>query len=234
MYKLSFYLGKINDQMKLTFSLIVSQENTSFGNKFPNYKENFSWAGNQFLRFQPNPYITISINNLEDKKQGIQNSVNLNKYGVFRFSKELEAMKEKFITIKELFYYYGDKLVLNKEVVKEKRVISTFTTNGKRICIQPVVVEDQDTGLSHEGIAFFINSIDSFCYLTYAEMEYLRYLLTHTDIDSLSMLLIQSYENTISHKNNAITKKVEMKPIDEDILDNNFVRIKEESTIPGI
>lgn len=235
MYKLSYYLGKVNEQMKLTLCCIIDQERLTTRGKFPAYKENFSWNGSNFLRFQVNPYITIDITTLEDKKQGIQTTVNLNKYGIFRFAKELEAMMKRFISIKELFYYYGDKLILNKEIVKEKNVIATFTTNGKRICIQPTVVEDLQTNLSHEGIVFFINNFDNYCYLTYAEMEYLYHILNKTDIDSLVLMMIQAYEE--EKKSSRPPIKYEVKPIEqeEEMMDNtNFVRTKEGNAIPNI
>ena len=38
-----------------------------------------------------------------------------------------------------------------------------------------------------------INSPDNFCCLTYNELEYLYYVLTHIDMDTLAMSIVNSY-----------------------------------------
>ena len=239
MNKLTYFLGKINEQMKLYLSVIVDpQENNFFGKmKYPRYKDTFTWGGNYFLRYHVNPYITIDITSKEEKENGISKTVNLNKYAVFRFQKELEVMKDHFINIKDLFYYYGDNLMLNKDMVKEKKLVSTFTTNGKRICIQPIVVPDEETKVSHEGIVFFINNLDTYCYLTYAEMDYLLYILINTDIDMLSINMVEAFERG---KDKPAARVMETKPIIEPIetgpsIENDkFIQVKDENVIPNI
>lgn len=189
MYKISYTIGKVNPQMILRLSFIITEDSDpkpNYNQKFTPLVEKFDFQGTKIMRFNPKPYVSIELNP-NDNEKNPNAKVNMNRYGIFCLIQALEKMKRQFIGIKDLYYYYDGRLTIDKN--KAENIVNVIDINNKKIMLQPVVVEDQYSG-AHEGIAFVINSYENFCYLTYGEMEYLRYTLSELDIDDIVLHLM--------------------------------------------
>jgi hypothetical protein len=219
--------------MKLKFSLIInSNDDTKNYNKLVN---KFNYLGNDYIKINPRPFVTIDISKSTEDGWSSNQSVNLNKQSLFLFIRILERMIKQFKSIKELFYYQNDKLTVNNRISKE--ITMDFVSCNKHIRLQPCVVSDDEINNKfYEGCVFCINSYDNFCYITYEEMEYLYYELSHIDMMELSLSVI----NTVNLFRNAEEEIIKPKPVKkeedyEDIIENSpYVKIEEANTIPDI
>lgn len=233
MYKATIELGRINKNLKLKFGLIIESEADK--QNYNKLVHKFNYMGNDYLRINPRPFIIIDISSSSDKENINKDQfVTLNKISLYSFIKALGKLISQFREIKDLFYYTNKKLMVNN--MHAQNITKTVATNSKYIRLQPCVVPSDDVeNKFYEGCVLCINSYENFCYITYSEMEFLYYELSHINMTQLSLELI----NTVSLFKNS--EKEELKPkniIKEDteiIIDSNqYVKIEEPKNIPDI
>ena len=195
MYKVSLELGKINNSMKLKFNVIMKDKTEKKANRKYNNRviDRFTYNGSDYLRISPKPYITIDISSTSDKNDEWNSNsvVNLNKFCLFDMIRKVRSMINKF-KIPDLFFIKNKKLHLNTEIANNNFEI--IRTPNKIIkLVHAVIYDSNNQELEYEGVCFMINSPDNFCCLTYNELEYLYYVLTHIDMDTLAMSIVNSY-----------------------------------------
>lgn len=150
--------------------------------------------GNQYLSVN-NPYASLTIELSEEGKDmysSIWSSarvVSLNKFLTKTFVRRSRDLLEKFKTIKELFAYEDNVLMVNKDLAWENREVIP-TEYGKVVMLLPTVVEDYDTHAQYEGITLMINEISNYGKLTYQEFEAMVDYLDTLDFDTLALQLI--------------------------------------------
>ena len=118
MYKASIELGKINKGMKLKFGLIISSE-TDQKNPMMKLINRFTLAGNEYLKINPKPFISIDISGNNDKGDGwsLSQSVNLNKMALFQFMGKLSWFIKQYKEQRNLYYFEDKVLTLNRDVM---------------------------------------------------------------------------------------------------------------------
>lgn len=175
--------------MRLKFSIIVEDDTP---NNFNQIVKKFKYLGNDYLKVNPKPFITIDITSKLDKGEEwtSNRTVNINRMGLFLIKTSLERLVRNFIQVKNLYYMDKGKLILNKE--EAQRIMETITCGNKAIRIQPCVVpsDDENSDDVYEGCAFFINRMENFAYLTYTELCFLLHELKNINMNQLSMELI--------------------------------------------
>lgn len=232
MNKINMELGNVNKWMKVKFSLILKSENELPINKLVS---KFKIDGNEYIKFNPHPFITIEITNESEKKEGWSNNriITLNKFNLFRMITVLNKFINRFIEVEDLFYYENEILYLNNEVAdKEEQLIRI--SNDKVIKIKPFVISDEE-GM-YEGCILFINSMDNYCKLTYEELKYLYYLLSNINMESLSLQLMDLSVKMATVKPTEFKAQVRTvsEVIEEPIVSKPVITVEEVHTIPNI
>ena len=230
MFKTSMDLGNVNKFLKLKFSLVIQSEN------FMPLLNKFNIGGNDYLKVSPIPLITLEIRSNVDKKEewNPNRSICLSKVTKFIFCNRLKEIIEEFKKEKDLFFYQGETLCVNKELsmkLREKGMVRV----GTKVCLfQPIVVHDEESKEQFEGVVFMINSAANYCTLTFEEMEYLASYLRNMDIDSLSLQLINITFlcNKMKTKEIEKPKKLEHETIPEEQQEVSRLPMKDEPTIP--
>lgn len=212
MYKATIEIGRINKSLKLKFGLIINSETEKQSyNKLVN---KFSYMGNTYLKITPRPFVTLDISSKNDDGWNSNQMVNLNKLGLFSFTRLISQLIKEFREIKDLFYYENNKLILNNE--QAKKITKNMISSNKYIRVQPCVVPDDEIeGKRYEGCIFCINTYDNFCYMTFSEMEYLYYELSHINMLELSMNLL----NTVKSLQNEESKDLKIETTNSNIND---------------
>ena len=236
MNKASIEIARINKTLKVNFGLILQSETEIKNPSFGKLINKFNYLGNSFLKVTPRPFVTLDISSGKDKNDGwsANQSVNLNKQSLFSFLCAVRKLLKAFKEVKDLFYYEDGKLVLNNE--EAKKVTESVISNNKHLRMQHCVVpSDENDTVFYEGIVLFINTYDNYTYITYNELLYLEYELSHIDMVSLSMQLIslsiqvnEEEEKVIEPKHKIVEQK------EEEIKSTPYVRIEEPNTIPEI
>lgn len=237
MYKASIEIAKINKGLKIKFGIIIYSESE---NKqiYSKLVSKFNYLGNDFLKVNPKPFITLDISSNTTKSEGWSSNqfVNLNKQSLFLFNRALYKLIQEFKEIRELFYYKNNKLCVNNK--EAERITKDIISNNKHIRLQPCVVpSDENNEKFYEGCVLCINTYDNFVYITYSEMEYLYYELSHVDMINLSLSMIQMakiYKDEEVEQIHAkpITKIEE--PEENEISSRPYVKIEDSDTIPNI
>lgn len=236
MFKASIELGKINKSLKLKFGLIIESESDK--KAYQKIISKFNYNGNDYLRINPRPYISIDISSKNDEAWSTNQSFTLTKPSLFIFKKQLSTMISEYKSYSDLFYYKNDTLIYDQKYTQivSKDIISA---NNKHVKLVPCVVYDEEIeNKAYEGCALFINSRDNFVYITYTEMEYLLENLSNINMDELSIQLINSVllmrnienENLTSQK--VITESDNM--INNKLESTTFTKIDQNPTIPEI
>ena len=221
MYKITIELFKVHKYFKVKFGLIY--------NKDPDPKEKnlktinkFSYLGNDYLKFNPFPFITVDITSVMDKGETEYNpnrSFNMNRRELFIFRSRLKRLYENFVKVPDLFYYEGDMLKVNPN--KSNALREMVICNNKQILMQACVVYD-DKNEPYEGILLCVNTMDNFTYLTYGDIEYFLYELTRIDMTALAMDALNSVlltENLESTKLDLPKTDPELEQLKEEIID---------------
>lgn len=239
MYKATIELAKINRMMKLKFGLIIRSDNEI---KYPSTKlvNKFTYYGNDYIKISPNPFVVIDISSSMNSGEGYNTnqSVSLNRYYLFRFIQGLRKILTNFIECKNLFYYKENQLVVNDDLAN-KIMITVHTQTTKTIRMRPCVVPDEENQeMVYEGCIFYINSMDNFAYVTYTEMEYLLWELSHINMNELSMQVINTvklFENQSSKDLKAQPSLEKENPMEVEMVSpSSFTIVKQNDTIPKI
>lgn len=201
MYKVTYFIGKINRYMALKFSITLRNSKGVDSVK----KEYFN--GNQYL-FIRGLYPTLTIELTDDVKDigthtwSTGRLVSFNKFQSIAFIESSKVLLKKFYDLKDLFGYVDGKLVVNKDLAWQNK--SIFQTEyGKAVMVMPAVVnETVDSNVQYEGVSFMINELSNYVMLTYDEFKALISYIEKLDFDSLGMQLLNSALLMRNNKNN--------------------------------
>ena len=204
MYRLTYDLGKVGKYMNLKVSFIAKDDqfNTQSIRKQPIFSK-FKFKGSDYLNINPRPYITIEITDplCKNESSGFDPTkrINLNRYGVFWLKKAIAKIKNNFINMKDLYYYYEGRLTIQTDRANEASY--SMIVNNKRITLKPTIIEDSETHVYHEGILFCINDESNHAPLNYAELEYLYDIICNINFESIMTLLLVSDESNLTEGN---------------------------------
>lgn len=214
MFRTTMDLCSVNKNMKLRFGVVVQNEKDI--KKMYNQKgqvptmSTFTIQGVEYLKLHPYPYLTIDIAKSGDKGDAWNSNlqVNINSLYMFRLKKTLQELLDNFPT-KNLYYKQNGKLVVNQDIAGPlARVVKTNTKVIK--LVYAVVPDEENKEIEYEGISFMINTMDSFCLLTYDELEFLIYYLDKINLDQLALEALHLYLTELIF--NRVFKR-EVKPI---------------------
>lgn len=194
MYKISYSLARINQYLAVDVTIYIHDDETlkletgSFKNKEAMKTiRKFNIDGNTYIKFNPRPFIDLTIDpDIRDKYDPYKR-IRCNRFDIYKLIRALEKMVSTFKTTTDLFYYYGNKLILDDTKMDKATII--LPLHDRTLKIVPTIILDVDTNRQHEGIIIYVNSEAVSCPLTYLEMEFLLYTLKTTDIDSIASLL---------------------------------------------
>lgn len=242
MKKINLELGKVSKGMRLRFSLILDSGPGPQNRNF-NLISHFQIDGNEYLRLNPHPFITIDISDTFGKNEtwNTNHVVNLNHFSKMKLESKLNIMI-KDLQIKNLFYYDNfNHLKVNPEV--NKRINPKPFVIGNKTChMQYIVIKDEkDPEIEYEGVIFMINSVDNYCYLTVDELGYFYYLLRSINMTDLSLQVMNYYQllkNDTDRNVRDLTKEYSKPPIIEEVEDipepNRIPPIIEPNEIPDL
>lgn len=234
MQKANIELFKVHNSCKVKFSLIIKDEKNDQYNQLVS---KFNFAGNDYLKITPYPFITVDITTKIDKNEPWSNNrtFNLNRRELYIFIGKLNQLYNRFITEKSLFYY-DEKQILHVNTELSNKFKEYVICGNKTILLQACVVEIGNTHELYEGIFLSVNSIDYFTYLTYSDIGYFLYELKRINMSDLTMQLI----NTVLLKEEMEAKQIEKASPSSEIIQEDIVDIKpkiiieDESVIPEI
>lgn len=198
MFRASINLGRVNSSMVVKFNIVLRDDSTN-KQSYQSLVNKFNMGGNDYLVFNPHPYITIDISSKKkDEAWNPNNSISMTRPFALNLCKLLRKCISDMKTA-NLFFYRDHHLIMNRSVAQG--CIGKCMIKNKYVGISPTVVIDGD--VEYEGLMFMINSPANFCNLTIQEAEYLLDILVNTDMTSLSMTLINSasiFKNVDSQK----------------------------------
>lgn len=199
MYKLSTDLCYVNRCLRLRVCVIYKDKL----NKEKISKTNFN--GNDYLTIKTYPYLSLEISNETERKEtwNYQKTINLDRFGMFKFVDSTKPLIESFTKEKGLFFYDMNKrLHVNKELAN-KNSITISLSFSRSIWLSPIVVRDRDSNIEMEGIVMCFDSIANYVTLTYDEFRFLVDYVEKLDLESIGLQLITFAEVT---KNKSFTK----------------------------
>ena len=238
MFKTSISLGNITDSMKLSFVLIVEEEDDTNAIK---RRENvtlskFNFKGTNYIKFNPHPYVVIDISKKGEKGENWDrnNTVTINRQTRFKLVRELKTLFNECIRNEHEIYKKNSngKLTIDTEI--RKKYIKVIHTGSKCINIIPAIYKEDDTDINRDlyecpGIVLMINNIANYCKLTFDELAYLIKRLDTIDYDSLSFQLLDLYHK---HKDEKITEMKIDRPVPE--YKNNETEVKSKTSVPKV
>ena len=182
MYRAIIELFKINT-LKVKFGVVLRQDVVSPNVQIQPIISKFTIEGNDYLKIAPHPYVTLEIC-ADDRSYN--SSIAFNRYYLYLLIKTLKKCAIQFINNKDLFFYMENKLIVSET----SETFTASSASAKKIKIKPSVITD-NTGKEYEGVILYINSMSSYTYLTYTELEYLINELNKIDMTQLSFECIK-------------------------------------------
>lgn len=240
MLKVSLELFKIHKSFKVKFNLILKDDEVQ--NQKMNFQliNRFTFNGNDYIKINPYPFLTIDImGRLEKNEEWNPNfSVSVNRRDLFILILSLKNIHKKFSEDKDLFYY-NEKNELVVDTNRANKSKAVINIGGKALWFQPCVVTNEEDKSVYEGLFMVINSPDYYTYLTYLELEYLIYELSHIDMSSLSISLIDMCSKMSGLDKvtpRELSSRLSVETVDESSRENTPILNKpnQESVIPDI
>ena len=184
MFKASINLGRINPMMSVKFNMILKDD----GNKNPSQMlvNKFMMSGNEYITFNPHPWLSIDITKKPNEAYDPNNSISLTRAYAYKAAKTVKHALNLLKTEGLFVYNQEGRLLLNKDVSKD--CLCKLMVKQKYIGITPMVIVDGDT--DYEGLAFMINTPANYAALTIDEAEQLIHILATTDLNLLAMQTI--------------------------------------------
>ncbi len=231
MFKAAIELGRINSQMVVKFNIILDEDDDKSHIRTIN---KFTMRGNTYLNITPHPWISIDIGGRRrksDDEYDPNNSVALTRPYVINVCRMIERAIESMST-EDLFFYRDGLLYINKEVASRRCLFKTSLKVGKYVAMCPMVINDGNE--QYEGLGFLINTTANFAAMTLDEAGYLLDLLRNTDMNSLSLSLL----NSAMHLKNVETRTLvrpETLPVEiEPIVDKHLRKPTGENPVPDL
>ena len=235
MKKITVDIGKIAKGMRLKYSLILDSDDTGTKNPSLNLVNHYKIGGNEFIKFNPHPYLTIDISESFGKNEewSTNKSVNLNMMAKMKIESQLKMVISN-LSIKELFFYKNNKLDVNREIVKSLNM-KPFVIGNKTCMFDYIVIHD-DKKNEYEGVVFMINSADNYCMLTIDEVTYLYYTLLSINLYNLTFSVLAYYNSLSTHeKVDEIVIKPQLIQEEPELLpDIHKIPEYQESSIPDL
>ena len=241
MEKIYIDLFSVNRNCRVKFGIIMSNKLDKKDNPALTLYKN---AYDIMMLLKPHPFLIVDISQKDDKDgRKITNSnatFTLNRYDTFKFTRVLKKMAKGFEE-RDLFYYTEDtdELKVNQSLSSrlEQNII---LNNGKHLYLRHLVVQSDEEERQYEGIALYVNHIDTFNIMTYEEVLYFIYELNKLDIINLSIRAIALYytvnkdEEVINKQNLEVKVETEVKE-DDTKIDSPIPCFKKvENKIPDI
>lgn len=193
MYVSEISLFKVNWRCSVSFGLILtSEENPTLKIKPPKLFEYSEKYDKKTLRINPSPFIRVSIRNREDDENNVSNaltSFTINRRDLYRVIHYFTSFYKSFQT-KDLFYYEDGVLHLNNDIANN--LVMRFPCGKKIIHLQHVVVSGKDGEDQYEGCVLAINNFSVCATLTYHDLGYFIFELSHINMEALAMQLLQT------------------------------------------
>lgn len=200
MVTLTYDYGKVTENIKVRLSVIVEEPKDLAIKKGPKIKvvDRSLYAGAEYFRVSPHPFITIDISSTRDKSDDARNPslrVNINRMYKHIFAAMLKRFVSYYTENVGLFYYdEKGKLRLEdqKSFVEEVKL-----QNNNTIRLMPMVVyTDPEVGeTACEGAFFMINSPDTSCTMTFTELDGFCNMMSNLDMDSMAIQLLSMYQS---------------------------------------
>lgn len=228
-------LFKVHKQCKITFNLIIENDDT---NGFNNCMNRYKVSSNEYLKFIPYPFVTVDISLKQElKTEGWHSglSFNLNRRDCFCFILALRYI-QKILREKdeELFYYTQDE-VLKIDLQKAQIYKKTVRASSKQVLLQPSIIVVGENEYRDKGAILAINNYSNYIYLSIEDVDFFLYELAKIDFSSLSLQLINSYQLTREMEAKEINTKPILEHKEDEIVDvKKRIRIEEPNTIPEI
>ena len=143
MKKITVDIGKIAKGMRLKYSLILDADETGVKNPSLNLVSRYTINGNEFIKFNPHPYLMIDISESFGKKEewSTNKSVNLNLLSKMKLESQLKTVISN-LSIKELFYYdKNNRLSINRDIVRSLNM-KPFVIGNKNCMFDYGVLRD--------------------------------------------------------------------------------------------
>lgn len=203
MYKATVELCRIHHSLSIKMGIILEENeldklqnrNTKWG--ADEIVRKFSYRGNQYIRINPRPFLTLDITNRKERKSKDAYDANyqmsMNQKGLFLLKKNLSALIQEFQSEKKLFYLYENgELVIDRVLAQNHEKVIPMG-NGKAIILHPCVVQDEEQrNQFYEGCFMIFNQPQYFTYLTYEEMEFFLDTLKEINLIDLAFHLMET------------------------------------------
>lgn len=237
MVRLSINLGRINSYCKISLSVAIKNSNDLRLEKsqdsglkpVPTYNT-FILDNNLYIQYNAFPYIKMDF--IDNKGNSVYNpdmTINFSDRYKMLFELALTDFIQSY-KIDNLYYIKNKELHLNQDIASPFSKI--ITTPSKTLKIVHAVLNSHD-----EGAAFMINSSDNFCLFSFDDLNFLLYKFKSTNMTTLSTILVTSYMNYIKEevkKNQVTYTKVINDISSKNIVQPDFMPLKEQNTIPNI
>lgn len=203
MYKLTYPLFKLDDRLEVDVAMYIQdEEQLRLSMLVDNAKEKaktynrYAKGMDKYIRFNSRAFIELKMDINQKDVFDKNKYVKCNKYDLFILIKYLERVAYTFKNTKDLFYYDDNKVLhLNEERKNAATVV--IPLKERTLKVEPSLIVDTVSNKQHEGITIYVNTANSYCFITYSELEFLLYELKKVDIDSIASLLymIETLEN---------------------------------------
>lgn len=240
MYKGKINLGSIA-KMRISFNLIM-QNDDEVAIKSAYKKDGiqkliskFQMYGNDYLRINPAPYISLDISKAGDKSDSWNsgNTVNLNRMGLFILKQELKQIISNMYKEKNLYFIMNGKLMLNNELARNLAKNIRFPNNNA-IRVEYGVISDTDNpDVVYEGVILHLNRTGNFVQMTNRELEFFYHEICSYNMVQLSFFLILTDLLTKKEDNEKIENKVD-EVVGNEIDTKPLPEIKESNVLPNL
>ena len=240
MYKGKINLGSIA-KMRISFNLIM-QNDDEVAIKSAYKKDGiqkliskFQMYGNDYLRINPDPYISLDISKAGDKGDSWNsgNTVNLNRMGLFILKQELQKIITSMYKEKDLYFIMNGKLTLNNDLARNLAKNIRFPNNNAMRVEYAVISDSDNPDITYEGVVFHLNKTGNFVQLTHRELEFFYHEVSRYDLLQMSFFLILTDLLTQDKDSTCIENKVE-EVVEKEIDTKPLPEIKEANALPDL
>ena len=186
-------LFKVNACFAVSIGLILENDPSTVKRFNIPLLEKRDFKGSTTYYVSPSPFLIINIGSRVDEQEGMPENVRsctINRKDLYFMVRSLTNFYAAFKKEEAMFFYDANKhLQVNQSLAPKYNF--HIPCGQKVVHVGPSVIT-VDNGSEYEGCYFAINSLDNHVLLTYSELGYLIYELSHTNMEALSLQLIQT------------------------------------------
>ncbi len=212
MYKLTYNLMKIDDRINIDVSMYIQNDEQLATSKLMDAAKEkaktyrvYAKGMDKYISFNTRAFIEIKIDPWQKDINDPNKYIKCNRYDIFRLTKAFDIILVNFKSVKDLFFYDTNKKLHLNDDLKDKASL-IVPLKEKTLKIVPSLIEDTVSGSQHEGVTIFVNTNNSYCFLTYTELEYMNHVLKSVDIDTITSTLYLIEEQRVKGQNNTIPR----------------------------